>query len=106
MKTENETIEKKWAPSETNRDWHRDFPEHLKKRVLDTDDRVLFGSSMTKGLVSYVYIPGAYMEDGVDYIIYSSISYDGKGLSGVNKRKEEIMSFEELKTRFPSNTFA
>lgn len=85
---------------------YKDFPSSMLKRVLDRNDNVLFGSRTIKGLVQYQYIPAEYMEEGVDLIVSTSISYDGKGLSGIDPLKEEILSFEELKGRFPNNIFA
>lgn len=97
-----ETITKLWSPQDTD---YKDFPKHLLKRILDSDDRVLFGSRYTRGLVEYTYIPGKYMTDGVDYIINSGVTYDGKGLSGLDITKEEVMSYYDLPKRFTSNKF-
>lgn len=98
-----EKLEKLWSPDDKD---YKDFPFQLLKRVLDSDDRVLFGSKMTRGLVQYNYIPGEYMTDGIDYIINSSVSYDGKGLSGIDISKEEVMAFSDLPKRFTSNKFS
>lgn len=83
----------------------KEAPNYILKKVYDTDDNVLFGSSMTKGKVAYNYIPAEHMEDGVDRIVHTSISYDGKGNADLPE-DAELMAFEELPKRFTNNEFA
>jgi hypothetical protein len=89
----------KWEPDTNTR---KNFPEELKEKIYDKDQRVLFGSSWTKGIVYYVYAPGKYMKTGRDFILYSGIDYNGKGCDLTGKRSAY---FHELAKLFPDNTF-
>lgn len=76
------------------------------KHCYDDDTRVLFGSKWTRGSVSYSYIPAEYMEEGIPFIINSSISYDGgKDYDRAIKGGVMHMHFKELPTVFTMNTF-
>lgn len=79
-------------------------PKSIRKIVYDKDDRVLMGSRMTKGKVEYGYVPAEFMEKGVDFIVSTSISYDGKGNKNLPKNAEK-MHFEDLHKRFTTNEF-
>ena len=72
------------------------IPKEIKSVFYDEDDNVLFGSTMTKGLVSYHYLDGKYSTDGKPIYLGSSVLYDGYG----NKKcpnKNLIKSFEYIK---------
>lgn len=83
-KWDRETIDKK------------DVPEEIKSVFYDEDDRVLFGSCFTKGLVSYYYIDKKFSKDGKHIFLYACIDYDGKGTAGVEK-KELIKPYKYIK---------
>lgn len=68
----------KWDRKTLNRDR---IPEEIISRFYDKDDNVLFGSSMTKGLVSYEYLDSKFSIDGKPIFIRSSVLYDGEGNS-------------------------
>lgn len=55
------------------------IPKEIISRFYDKNDNVLFGSSVTKGLVSYEYLEGKFSTDGKPIFICSSILYDGYG---------------------------
>lgn len=57
----------------------KDVPKEIISRFYDENDNVLFGSSMTKGLVSYKYIDGKFSTDGKPIFLGTSILYDGQG---------------------------
>jgi hypothetical protein len=82
----------------------KEFPKELLGVVYDRNDKVLFGSNYTKGKVTYNYIPKEYMKEGVPFIIYVSISYDGKGNEDVPK-KALFMDFKDLPKMFTLNEF-
>jgi len=79
-------------------------PADKLKKVYDKDDNVLFGSRMTKGKVSYNYVPAELMTTGRPFIVNSSISYDGKGNKDLPK-DVILKDFSELPEMFPDNTF-
>ena len=66
----------KWDRKTLNRN---DIPKEIISRFYDENDRVLFGSSVVKGLVSYEYLESKFSTDGKPIFICSSISYDGEG---------------------------
>lgn len=57
----------------------KDIPKKIISKFYDEDDRVLFGSSTIKGLVSYEYLEGKFSTDGKHIYLGSSILYDGEG---------------------------
>jgi len=72
------------------------IPKEFISVFYDSDDNVLFGSTVTKGLVSYHYVRGEHSVDGKPIFLHSSIEYDGKG----NKdcpNPELIKDFEDIK---------
>lgn len=81
------------------------FPKELIKKVYDVNDRVLFGSSYTKGKVAYEYVDGIYTKDGVPFIICVSILYDGVGNYDLPTGSTKV-SFNDLPKMFPNNEFA
>lgn len=93
-----------WSSARANKEKDK-FPEELLKKVYDKDDNVLFGSSVVKGKVYYTYIPGEYMDTGRPYIIFTGISYDGKGNADLPK-DALIMPFKKLPEMFTENQFA
>lgn len=66
----------KWDRNSLNK---RNIPEEIKSVFYDENDRVLFGSTITKGLVSYHYLEGKFSTDGRPIFICSSVLYNGKG---------------------------
>ena len=85
---------KKW---DRNTIIKKDVPKEIISVFYDSNDNVLFGSSMVKGLVSYNYIDSKFSSDGKPIYLHCSISYDGKGNSGV-ENKELIKDFTYIKT--------
>lgn len=83
----------------------KEAPEAIKKVIYDKDDNVLFGNTMTKGKVKYTYVPAEHMEENVDFIVGTEVSYDGKGNKGL-PRTAEKMHFEDLHKRFTTNEFS
>lgn len=57
----------------------KDFPKELLQIFYDEDQRVLFGSSMTRGIVTYNIIPKEYTINNVALYLSSSILYNGEG---------------------------
>lgn len=84
---------KKW---DRNTCVKNDIPKEIISRFYDVNDRVLFGSSWVKGLVSYEYLESKYTTDGKPLYICCSISYDGKGNDGVED-KSLIKDFNYIK---------
>lgn len=80
------------------------FPTELLKKVYDTDDNVLFGSSIVKGKVYYTYIAAEYTTTGNPYIINVGIDYDGKGNKDLPK-DTILIPYHNLPTMFPDNKF-
>jgi len=93
---------KRYSPNDDN--LRKVFPKELLKKIYDKNDNVLFGSNMTKGKVTYNYIPGEFMIDGVPFIISTSCLYDGKGNSDLPE-DVEIMSYNDLKFKFTNNEY-
>lgn len=64
--------------------WNRDdidknkVPKEIISVFYDSNDDVLFGSTITKGIVSYHYIESKFSIDNHPIFLYSSITY-GKG---------------------------
>lgn len=85
---------KKW---DRNTIIKKDVPKEIISVFYDSNDNVLFGSSMVKGLVSYNYIDSKFSSDGKPIYLDCSISYDGKGNSGV-ENTELIKDFTYIKT--------
>jgi hypothetical protein len=76
------------------------------KQCYDDDTRVLVGSGWTRGSVSYNYVPAEYMEEGIPFIVSSSISYDGgKAYDRAIESGAMHMHFKELSTVFTMNNF-
>lgn len=76
----------------------REFPKELLKVLYDKDQRVLFGSSMTKGIVTYNFIPKEYTINGNNLYVSTTVDYNGKGCNLTGKK---TISFKEIKTFFP-----
>lgn len=71
----------------------KDFPKELLQIFYDEDQRVLFGSSMSKGIVTYNIIPKEYTVDNIALYLSSSISYNGKGC---NLSDKSVITWEKL----------
>lgn len=79
---------------------HDTVPEELIKTLYDTNQNVLFGSTMTKGIVTYTYLPKDYTVNGNDLYLGGSVNYNGEGCDLTGK---ETTTWEKLKKRFPEN---
>jgi hypothetical protein len=94
---------KKWSIDKME-EVRKSFPEELRKVAYDKNDSVLFGSSVIKGKVMYHYIPAEFTVDNVPFVLYTSISYDGKG--NIDLPKDSlIIDFSELPKMFKNNKF-
>lgn len=69
----------KWNRKEINKENIKQIPKDIISVFYDKDDRVLIGSNVTRGLVSYYYLDGKFSSDGKPIFLYNSISYNGKG---------------------------
>jgi len=78
----------KWNRNSLDRD---DVPEEIKSVFYDINDNVQFGSGMTKGLVSYIYLDGKFSIDKKPIYLGCSISYDGKGNSGLTEEQKQLI---------------
>lgn len=94
----------RWTPDDHDR-LNKEFPKELLKTLYDKDDRVLFGSNMTRGKVFYNYVPAEFMQTGRPYIINSGCTYDGKGNSDL-PADTEFVDWATLHRLFTDNTFA
>ena len=82
------------------------FPKELLKKLYDIDQMALFGSTKVKTSIGYEYIPAEYMEENVPLIISTYCKYDGGSEQDeAVKNGAEIISWKELKERFPNNKF-
>lgn len=63
----------------------KDFPKELLQIFYDEDQKVLFGSFMTGGVVTYNIIPREYTVDNVALYFSSSVLYNGEGCDLSNK---------------------
>lgn len=97
MKQVNAIIEANLGKWDRNTLIRKDVPKEIISRFYDKDDNVLFGSTRTKGLVSYEYIEGKFSKDGKPIFIGSSILYDGKGNSNC-PNPELIKDFNWIKS--------
>lgn len=57
----------------------KDFPKELLQIFYDENQNVLFGSSMSRGIVTYNIIPKEYTIDNVAIYSSSCVSYNGEG---------------------------
>lgn len=73
------------------------FPSELIKVLYDTGQKVLFGSSYTKGIVTYQYIDKMFTIKNRDILISTSVDYNGEGCSLEGK---ETITFSQAKERF------
>jgi len=78
----------------------RKFPKELLKKLYDKDQRVLFGSDYTKGIVIYYYIDEKYTVNGNHLYVSCSIRYNGKGCDLTDK---ETIEYKDLFKMFPEN---
>lgn len=72
------------------------IPDEIKSVFYDEDDNVLFGSIMTKGLVSYTFIEGKFSTDGKPIYLHSSVDYNRNGNHSCPNPKL-IKPFKEIK---------
>lgn len=83
----------KWDRNDMNR---KNVPKEIISVFYDLNDNVLFGSDMTKGLVTYSYLESKFSIDNKPIYLHCSISYDGKGNANCPD-KTLIRSFEYIK---------
>lgn len=74
-------------------------PKEIRSVFYDSDDNVLFGSSMVKGLVTYEYLDAKFSTDNKPIYLGCSVLYDGKGNANV-KDKTLIKDFKYIKSFF------
>lgn len=75
----------------------RQIPKEIKSVFYDKNDRVLFGSTMIKGLVSYEFLEGKFSIDQKPIYLGSSVLYDGKGNESC-PNPELIKDFDYIKS--------
>ncbi len=75
------------------------FPKELEGVYYDNNDRVLFGSSYTRGKVGYHYAPAEFVKEGVPVYLHCSILYDGEGNSTLPEGVE-MVNWKDLKNIF------
>ena len=63
----------------------KEFPEELLWTLYDENQNVQFGSSMTKGIVTYNIIPKEYTINGIPLYSGSTVSYNGEGCELLDK---------------------
>jgi hypothetical protein len=78
------------------------LPKEIISVVYDSNDNVLFGSSIVKGKVMYHYLDAKFTTDGIPLFLYSSVLYDGEGNADLPKGSL-IMKYKEVKEMFPNN---
>lgn len=81
-----------------------ELPKEFIKQIYDVNDRILFGSHYTKGKVTYNYIDGFFMKDGIPHILDTSILYDGIGNDDLPDGAL-TMKFDDLHKMFKNNKF-
>lgn len=70
----------KWVDEEARRAYDANkIPKEILSVFYDENDRVLFGSSVVRGLVSYHYIDAKFTVENKHIYLGTSILYDGKG---------------------------
>ena len=95
----------KWNKDMSN-DKLKEFPKELLKKLYDIDQMALFGSIKVKTSIGYEYIPAEYMEENVPLIISTYCNYDGGSEQDeAVKNGAKVVSWKELKERFPNNEF-
>ena len=94
----------KYSIEDFARGENKNFPKQFIQTVYDLDDRVLFGSSYTKGKVQYKYIDKFFSSSGNPFIIETCVSYDGIGNADLPIEAIRI-KFSELPKMFPDNTY-
>ena len=73
-----------------------DIPKEIISCFYDEDDKVLFGTKFTKGLVCYNYLDAKYSVDNKPIYLGSTVTYDGIGNAGC-PNPELIKDFEWIK---------
>lgn len=73
------------------------IPKEIRSVFYDSNDNVLFGSHMVKGLVTYEYLDAKFSIDNKPIYLGCSILYDGKGNSEV-KDNSLIKDFKYIKS--------
>lgn len=66
-------------------------PSEIKSKFYDEDDKVLFGNSMSRGLVTYNYLDGKFSTDGKPIYLGCDVLYDGKGNSNLPEKEREFI---------------
>ena len=81
-----------------------EFPKELLKYLYDKDQRTCFGSDSpnTRAIIRYPYISKEYTKNGNDILLGWVQEYNGTGCDLSDK---ETITWNELKIRFPENTF-
>jgi hypothetical protein len=91
----------KWDRLKINRDNVKQIPKSIISIFYDEDDKVLFGSNMTRGLVEYKYLDSKFSIDKKPIFLYSSINYDGKGISQLSEeQRTSIKSYNYINNYF------
>lgn len=78
------------------------FPKELLKYVYDVNQNTLFGSSITKAIIKYPYISKEYTVNNNDICLGWEQDYNGVGCDLTDK---ETISWDQIKQKFPENTF-
>lgn len=86
----------KWTSETIDR---KNVPKEIVSEVYDSNDRVLFGSMVTRGKVSYKYVDAKYTKDNKPIYIGCSVLYDGKGNANLPP-EAKIMQFSDIKKMF------
>lgn len=80
----------------------KQFPKELLKYLYDTNQRTMFGSQITTAIIRYPYIPKEYTINGNDLCLGWEQDYNGIGCDLSDK---ETISWNQMKQRFPEQTF-
>lgn len=75
----------------------QDIPKEIISCFYDEDDKVLFGTKFTKGLVCYNYLDAKYSVDNKPIYLGATVTYDGIGNAGC-PNPELIKDFEWIKS--------
>ncbi len=79
----------------------KEFPKELLKYLYDSNQNSQFGNVMTKATIKYPYIAKEYTINGNDLCLGWEQSFDG----GSSLKEKEVITWDELKNRFPENKF-
>jgi len=83
--------------TEERRTFIESVPEQDKDVYYDSNDRVIMGSNVGRGLVTYKYIPAKFVDNNKPIYLGWETCYDGKGLKTVKgKARDKIRSYKEV----------